>query len=181
MLMLMAAFVLIDGSLLAVCSVFAALVHELSHLLALHILGKKIRSLSALGKGLALRTELLSYRDEAIVCAAGPLASLLLAGGAFVFGFSRIAFASFALFFLNVLPIYPLDAGRALFCLVSLKTESRVATRIVRAVSFIFLLPLSVLSVIILLRSGFNLSLLIICIYLLILQTGAFNIYESNP
>lgn len=174
MLMLMAAFVLIDGSLLAVYSVLSALFHELAHIIALWVLGKRIRSLSAVGRGLALSTELLGYRDEAIVCISGPLSSLLLGIVCFFAGFYQLAFANFALFLLNALPIYPLDSGRALFCLLSLKLDRKAAAWMIRAVSFIFLLPLSVLSVIIFIRSGFNLSLLIICIYLLILQTGAF-------
>ena len=48
-------------------------------------------------------------------------------------------------------------------------SRAALATKII---SFIFLLPLSVFSVIILVKTGYNLSLMIICIYLAILLIG---------
>ena len=174
------AFLLIDGSIFSLCSVLAASLHELSHIIALRAVDKSVHSLRLGSGGFSLRTGLIGYKSEAIVCAAGPIMSFVLF---FVFRFFKnnqtLAFfsgANLALFALNSLPVYPLDCGRVLLCLLSMRLERKTALLIIRIISFIFLLPLCVLSVIIFIRSGFNLSLLIICVYLLVLLTGAFTI-----
>lgn len=175
---------LIDGTVFAVYSVLCAILHELSHIIALRVTGGKVRTLSASAKGIALGTYALSYRQEAVVALCGPLTSLalciLFTVLSAIFEYNQnlvfIAVSNLALFTVNALPVYPLDMGRAVFCFLCLKTEREKAVKILKFISFIFLLPLCALSVIILLRSGFNLSLLIICIYLLIYLMGAADI-----
>ena len=53
-----------------------------------------------------------------------------------------------------------------------MKSDMQKAGRLTKIISVIFLLPLAVFSVIILIRTGYNLSLMLICIYLAILLIG---------
>ena len=180
MLMLMAAFIIIDGTWFALFAVMCALWHEIWHMIILHILGGNTQSVSFSQYGIGLKTNVLSYRQEAAVALAGPAASLALtvvfAVIARYFVFTEItvfiAFSNFALFLVNILPVYPLDGGRALHCFLCMHLNIPNAIRLTRIISVIFLLPITVFSAIILIRTGYNLSLMIICIYLAILLIG---------
>lgn len=177
--MVLIAYIIIDGTVFSVLTALSALWHELWHLAVLWLIGKKVASVRSGGLGISLKTGLLGYCDEIKVCLAGPLASLLAAVLFFIAArqnsskeFTFLFVSNLALFLLNILPVYPLDAGRALYCALSLYTDTVKSAKIIRLISFIFLLPLSLLSVIIFVESGFNLSLAVICVYLLLIITG---------
>lgn len=180
MLMLMAAFIIIDGTWFALFAVLSALWHELWHIIVVHLLGGGTRSLTLNGYGISLKTDQLSYRQEAIVALAGPLSSLFaffaFAVTAHFFIFTEntvfLTFSNLAVFAVNILPIYPLDGGRALHCFLCMRLNITNAGTVTKIISVIFLLPMAAFSVIILIRTGYNLSLIIICIYLAILLIG---------
>ncbi len=82
--------------------------HELGHLAALAICKKRTDSLRLSFYGAALKySASLSKGRECFVLLCGPLVNLLL----FLFLKDEI---NISLFILNLLPIYPLDGGRAL-------------------------------------------------------------------
>lgn len=181
--MVLLSYIIIDGTVFSVLTALCALWHESWHLITLYVMGKKMSSLYSGSIGISLKTGLLGYRDEIKVCLAGPVASL--AAAVLFFFVSRYAYSkefvflsvsNLALFLLNTLPVYPLDAGRALFCALCLKYDTKKAAKIIKCISYIFLLPLSCLSVIIFVESGFNLSLIVICIYLLLIVTGVISL-----
>lgn len=167
--MLMAAFILIDGTLFSVYAMCSALWHELAHVIALRVCRGGVRRVVTRGFGIRLETEPLGYRAEAAVAAAGPAASLFAAAVFFLLPQSRevtfIAFSNAALFALNALPIYPLDGGRALYCLLCIKLPPDRAGAVTRAVTFLFMLPLAAAAALLLIRSGYNFSLLLILAY----------------
>ncbi len=140
-------------------TLFAAAVHELGHLAAAALLGVRLRTiaLDLLGARLYPVGQLPSYRAEAILAAAGPLFSLLLAlfcvghTGEF-FTAMLAATLSFAVF--NLLPILDFDGGRVLFCLLSVLLSERVARRVLAVSSYLCLLTLFALSSCLLLRFG---------------------------
>lgn len=180
-LILAAAFILIDGTVYALFAVGFSLAHELAHIVTLRLCRGSVTKMQGIGFGVGLSTSALSYTRELAVVLAGPALSLLLF---FCFlPFFRVneylcfaCAANLAIFCVNILPIYPLDGGRALFCLLAGRFSVYTAARVTKAVSFLFLLPLGLISVIILVRTGFNLSLLIISIYLSVLLIGVKNI-----
>ena len=182
-IMFMAAFILIDGTFFAIISVTFALLHEMAHIIALKTLGAKTIAVGSAPYGISLETSLMSYKDECLVALFGPFLNFVLfvisSAVCYFSGFDRYAvfaaFSNFAIFAVNILPVFPLDGARALFCFLCIKLSRQRAVLISKTVSFIFLLPLGVISVIILVRSGFNMSLLIICLYLAI-QTGVMNL-----
>lgn len=174
------AFVLIDGSVLAVFSIVFSLWHELWHILVLKHYNQGF-GFFAKSVGFKISTGALLYKQELLVCAAGPLASLVTAllflpfcfkNEYAMFGF----FSNAALFFVNIIPIYPLDGGRVLYSFLCQRLSLDTATKITRWVTVIFLLPLLIISVIIFVKTGYNLSLLMISFYLLALFVGVKNI-----
>ena len=149
----------------------SALVHECGHLLASRFLHISITSLhiSILGARLELEDPLLSYRQEWLLCAAGPLFSFLFAwiGAWCVPGplgedmISVFAMTSMALGIVNLLPVGWLDGGRMFRAMCLLMLPHRVASRLIRLCSLTFVLLLWTVSVYLLLRVGNSLSLFV--------------------
>ncbi len=94
----------------------AACVHELGHLLAIRLLGADARKIQVGPTGAKIHTCFTAPWREFLCAAAGPTASLLLLLAAKLF--PRIALCGFVQGLYNLLPIYPLDGGRMLFCVL---------------------------------------------------------------
>ena len=106
----------------------AAGCHELGHLLVLALLRKRIYGLSLGVFGAVIETASLGYVEEAICAAAGPVMNFLL----FFFCLHNwfiFAFCNLVLLVYNLLPLYPLDGGRAFRALLLLLLPERVAMR----------------------------------------------------
>ena len=102
--------------------VLACVVHELGHLLVGAALGGRPRWLSLSAVGLELNMEYpagLSYGRELAVALAGPAVNLVTGGICAQFGNYLLAGVSFGLGLLNLMPVLPLDGGRALWCVLS--------------------------------------------------------------
>ena len=102
----------------------AAAVHELGHCLALRCLGTAWKSLriGVFGAVLETNDSRLSYGGELICVLAGPAANLLCAAVCAAVGRGRwdaAAGANLVLCIFNLLPLRPLDGGRALHLAVS--------------------------------------------------------------
>ena len=94
------------------------LLHELGHLAALAACGVRVERLRLRTLGAVIETEGCSSRAEALCALAGPAVNL------FAFWALRrvepgAALLSLALALSNLLPVYPLDGGRALRALCS--------------------------------------------------------------
>lgn len=131
---LIAAVGLIEPELLAPTAAAAA-VHELGHVAALAVVGGRAEgfTLSALGAELTLPAGL-SYARELPVALGGPAASLLLAAAAGGGRCFLLAGLSLALGLFNLLPLWPLDGGRAVACLCGMCLSPLGAERVERAI-----------------------------------------------
>jgi stage IV sporulation protein FB len=147
--------------------VLAAALHECGHLLAarrLHI-PLRLLELDLMGARLYPARSIPSYRAEALLAAAGPLCSILLAVPLLTtripfFVALRTAPLSFALF--NLLPIEGFDGGRVLFSLFACRLGENAARRVLLASSYLSLLFLFSLASCLLLRYGEDATLAVL-------------------
>ena len=158
---------LTDRSLLCLATLLAAGFHEAGHLCAARLLHIPLRALrlDLMGARLDITGRMLSYGEEWLLCAAGPLFSLLLAAApAPVWAISQFArqlsAVSLLLGLLNLLPIRSFDGGRMLAALLAVTVGERAAGGVLTGCSFVFLFLLWCLAVYFLLRAGDGLSLL---------------------
>ncbi len=128
-----------------VCLLF----HEFSHAMLAKRLGYRCTKITLYPTGALLsgNADEFTFKDEIIISLAGPLSNIFLIiicvflwwifpevynyTGDFV-----VANLSLALF--NLLPIFPLDGGRCLLAMLSLKTQRKNATKICKNVTLIF-------------------------------------------
>lgn len=101
----------LDWLLAALC---AAAFHEVCHAVAIHALGGRILGMRIGIGGAAIETELPSRRRELLCALAGPGGSLLLIGTCRLL--PKVAICAGIQGIFNLLPIFPLDGGRALRC-----------------------------------------------------------------
>lgn len=143
------------GKMTAWC-LLAAVMHECGHLLMLLLLNSKPREIrfSAFGMCLQLTDAPMPHRNAVLVALGGPLVNLLTAALLWCLrGHTDWMAIHLLLGSFNLLPIHPLDGGQCL-------PEGRGR----RLVSAVFLVALSLLSLI--LTAYGNISLSVVCLYL---------------
>lgn len=89
----------------------AALIHELGHLLALHLSGGRVRRILLRAAGVRIDADPMEPGRAALCALAGPIAGFLT-----IFTwrwFPELAAAGVVQTVFNLIPIYPLDGGRA--------------------------------------------------------------------
>ena len=164
----------LDVTNTAVLTLCAAFVHECGHLFCMLFLGEKPSRVFLAPFGFSI-TRFCGggHRREIFICLAGPLANLIVAAILLVFWlvcdipqlFKPIAVnVSLALF--NLLPIEPLDCGRAVKCWLMCRMNSAKAEKTVFIIGIICLIPLSAFGFYILIRSRYNITLLLASVYL---------------
>ena len=124
----------LDGEGLFAAAAPAVLLHELGHVLALRLCGARIRALRLAVSGLELDYSGALTNRETLLCAlSGPAAGLLYAlsacalGGVFL---RRSGALSLCLTAFNLLPVLPLDGGRALASLAGPRAASVVGAAV---------------------------------------------------
>lgn len=96
----------------------AAVFHELCHILVIYLLGGTICGIRIGVGGAVIDTEPMTEGKELVCALAGPAGSLLLVLLCRIWPQLAICAGVQALF--NLLPVFPLDGGRAVHCVVSL-------------------------------------------------------------
>ena len=176
-----AAFLLLaDQSGVWIAGAAAAIWHECGHLLCMEALGVPAVCLKCGLFGLEIQEERRcreGYRKDILISLAGPAANLtaclvllptwrLFPGELGL----RLLAANAALGIFNLLPVGPLDGGQAVYAALSRWVSIEWAERMVTAISFLTLLPMSVLGFLVLLRSRYNFTLLLLSGYLMLLM-----------
>ena len=168
----------IDRSYYFILGMLFAVMHELGHVMT--ILLKKSR-VNKIKFGLinidmvydSSSFSNINYKDELLIYISGSLVNFMLCL-IFIFiyyviniyFFKIIAYQNFFIGTVNLLPIESLDGHRILSVILSRKFDINICEKILNIVSVIFLVPVSVLGIIILVKSKYNFSLLIFGVYL---------------
>lgn len=136
-LLLLAALLYLDGCGIVLWGLLACAVHESGHWLVIRLAGGRVCGLRLTAAGAEMTLDParpLTYGGEVAAALAGPAANLLLAWAAARLGQYLLAGLALCFGVLNLLPVFPLDGGRALaFALTGM--ELRGADRVLRAVS----------------------------------------------
>lgn len=97
---------------------FALLSHECAHCVMANMLGYKVCSIELMPYGCRAEiTGIVNHSDELMIALAGPIFSLIAYMGTKVTGLeslNELSDANMYIAMVNMLPVYPLDGGRAL-------------------------------------------------------------------
>ena len=169
--------VLFDTRGLAPHIFLAAAVHELGHFAAIRVLGGRVLRLHLGLVGLRIDYEgrRVGYPGEIAIALTGPVANLAMAYGASLLGQRTGSEAAFFLAGIslgagvfNLLPIYQLDGGRALYCLMAWTRDADWAGRVICVVSCALIFLLLLAGLLLLYWSAWNFTLLLAALWLLI-------------
>lgn len=100
-------------------AVFAAIVHELGHIAVLLLLGGKIHSVKIRAEGALIEGNLSGTWNVLLSTLAGPASSFVLL--LFLHICPKLALCALVQGSFNLLPMMPLDGGRALLCFLELR------------------------------------------------------------
>ena len=152
--------------------ILSAVLHEAGHILASAYLGIELSSLSLdiLGARLSTTGKLISYKQEILLCLAGPMMNFitfailfpLIFKGYIVSEFAECTLVSSAILgCVNMLPICSFDGGRVVSCLFSSLLPLRASNFISNALSLFCVFCLWCISVYLLVRAGSTLTLFV--------------------
>lgn len=156
---------------------FAALIHETAHIVLALLFRADFSFLTLQPFGISASLSsaaALTCAQEILVSLAGIAANLIAAvlclSQDVLFSGNKMDFVlcNTLLAAVNLLPIEPLDGGRALYYALLRHREPPAAQKISRLISLLFLFPLAAVSVWLLLATGYNFSLLLIVVYLFV-------------
>ena len=170
---LVVVLLVMDKSGMSIWCLAASAMHEAGHFAALLAFSARPSRVEVGIFGIRVEQEPhtpLSYGKNILVSLSGPLVNLgsciLLVATS---GLTIPAAVHASLAFFNLLPIEPLDGGQALLSLLAMRLEEERAERLVFLISVFTILPLFAAGFYMLAVSGYNISLLVVCIYLSLL------------
>ena len=183
LLLVILSHVLITGSFASLWTFCFALLHEAGHLLAMLLFHDRISQIRFRSFGICIETQSavdVDYEQEIVIALAGPLMNgivSLICSVLYLFWQQSDTLFLFCLLnlvlcIINLLPLYPLDGGRVLFFSLLHRLDPFRAEKCMRALMLISVPIMLLFSLGLLWVSGFNASLLLIALYLLIFVSG---------
>ena len=162
--------VLLDFSPFIYIILISAAIHECGHIAAMMICGVKIDKITVypFGADIRVKPRMMSYKQELLIKSAGILVNLIAALCCLPFQAVFFLFTNITLALLNMMPITSLDGGDILEIILSMFLYPTRAAKIMKTVSFIFIVILWVIAVYVLFYTNYNFSLFIICVYLFV-------------
>lgn len=164
----------LEGVVPLAIMMLSATAHEAGHILAIKLLGYRVRRIDILPMGaLIVVPEGIPDKSEAVIALAGPITSLALAVLSMAwFAVSGTADPLFAVLInlvfgtINLLPIQKLDGGKALYCILSHKQKS-TAKQICSAVSLCAKIIFVTICVLFAVFTQFNLGVILMSLSLI--------------
>ncbi|MEE1279444.1 MAG: hypothetical protein UHH95_01265 [Oscillospiraceae bacterium] len=172
---MLALFSFYDETGIALCALFAALLHESGHIIAAALCGCKIKELAFKPFGIRMRLKtplsLLDTKNKLIVLSAGCAVNLacFFAFSLFSRKITDAALVHLITAFFNLLPAGTLDGGRILYELMSLKYNDNRVQLFCDIISLISASALFILGSAVLVKTGYNVSLMITAGYLFLM------------
>lgn len=121
----------------------ASCIHELFHILAIRICKVKILAVGLISTGAVIQTETMTPLQELFCSLAGPVGGL--SAILFLRVMPQIAICAVVQSVFNLLPVYPLDGGRALKCFIALLAGDEMSQKISRLTSITTILLIGIL------------------------------------
>lgn len=152
-----------------------ALIHELGHLITGIILGLKVKSVTIMPFGVSIHFEDYSGKyiiKKLIIALAGPLVNLIIVLlGLYNNWDEDIIYANMLIGMFNLIPLYPLDGGRILKCIVHIVSNYKEADIFTYKLSNILIVILTLISSIgILLIQNIGIILILGYLWILVIQ-----------
>lgn len=172
-------FVLLNGLLSSAVILLAAVVHEAGHILCANAVGAPVMrfDIEPWG-GRIYYGGFTAYKQELVIALGGILFNLICAPLGMIpcFGvYGKMFFCSCVIYaIVNIIPIKTLDGGEVLRCVLSLRERVCNEEGIKRAINFVSTVFLLVLGVTVCIVSGFNLSVVFISVFSIVLSVVDF-------
>lgn len=148
----------------------ALVIHELCHYVCIRICGGNVSSLRLGLRGIVMETEPLSLGREAVCAYAGPIGALsVLLIAKYL---PRTAICTIVLSGYNLLPIFPLDGGRGLGCLLHKYFPEHKAQCIQRYIEYGVILSVAIVAVYAVTRLGLGIMPAVIAACLFVRSKG---------
>lgn len=148
----------------------AAALHEGGHLLAAVCMGLPIRRLTLdfSGGNLELCRNLTTYPQDLILCLSGPAVNFLFVTLSVLRHWNPVFLSAHLLLgMFNLMPVLPLDGGKAVFAFLSGIWEPFLACRVMSALSLVTAAAVSAAGIWIAVQPGGNPNLLLLGVWLL--------------
>lgn len=146
-LFLVMAYMFATGKLkFFICYYMFILMHEISHVIVALALKEDVKEITLLPVGIyASLPKKITNKKELIISLAGPLASFLFAN---LLNNETFIMMNLFICIFNLIPIYPLDGGRILRCILMFFTSYSTTKKITFAISKFFVITLLLISII---------------------------------
>lgn len=162
----MTAVLLLDRENRVIGCLLAALIHELGHALMMRLCRVRVRCVRLRLFDVLIEAEDASSSfQDILITLGGPAANFLFAAALCPFS-PKLGLPHLALGVFNLLPVMSLDGGHLLGVWLSRHVSVRTLDIILRATTFLIMLPLMTAGLYILFNSSYNYSLLAVALYL---------------
>ena len=144
------------------------LLHEAGHVFVMLCLKTEIEQLTLLPFGIDIkrRDKFISYPKEAAIALAGPSVNILVF---FIFAEYRFfAYINLLYALINLIPVKGLDGGNALEAFLLSRWDFAIIQRVMKTLSFVFLILLWILGVYILFILEGNISIFALSLFLFV-------------
>ena len=168
-------FLIMTSQTELILALFVSLCHELGHILAMYIFKVSIFKINITPCSVDIihNSPVISYKKEIVILLSGPISNFFLSILFFYMNvfynqnFLRILYyQNIIIGTINLLPISSLDGGMLFSIFLRKYFSEKVSNQLSFVVSIIFIIPIMCSGFLILIRSNFNVSGVLLSIYL---------------